>query len=108
MPEPDSISDTDANGDTYGDCDRHSDGHRASYSYSNRDCHRDRNSDHPPYTNADGERLPRRRVYTITNTDRYSYLHRDTACDPDTYTESDSDAIAHTGSSIEYLDPIAR
>jgi hypothetical protein len=68
----------------------------------------DSNRDRPSYSNADRERLPRRRVYTITNIDRYSYRHRDTACDSEPHVKSDSDAIAHTGSGIEYLDSIAR
>jgi hypothetical protein len=70
--------------------------------------HGDSNRDRPSYSNADGERLPRRRVYTITNIDRYSYRHRDTACDSEPHAKSDSDAVAHTGPRVEHLDSITR
>jgi len=71
--------------------------------------HRNRNSDHPSHSNADGERLPRRRVYTITNTDRYSYGHRhgDTTCDSEPNAKSNGNAFT-TSAGIEYLDSIAR
>jgi len=81
------------------------------YRHSYGDSNSDSNSDRPSYSNADGERLPRRRVYTITitNTDRYSYGHRhgDTTCDSEPNAKSNGNAFT-TSSGIEYLDSIAR
>jgi hypothetical protein len=69
---------------------------------------RNRNSDRSSYGNADCERLPRWRVYTITNTDRYSYRHRDTTCNSEPNAKPDSYAFACAGPGVEYLDPFAR
>jgi hypothetical protein len=63
----------------------------------------DSNRDRPSYSNADGERLPRRRVYTITNTDRYGHCYSNSTCNA----ESNGNAFA-TGAGVEYLDSIAR
>jgi hypothetical protein len=82
------------------------------YTYPNSHPYAERNR--PSYRNSDAERLPRRRVHTITisNPVPHGYTnansHTNVDGPADTIAKSNGDTFAFPGSGLEYLDPAAR